>query len=73
MSDRKVAVESDDWVVEPAMTLPETFTDLMGRKRRLEEELRELNRKTIQKCLDEGWDDCLTIQWNKVSQRASRR
>lgn len=66
----KVAAHSDDWVAEPSIERPVTFKELVAEKHELEFKLRKIHEKTIRKCMDEGWYDCLKVDWTKVIVRS---
>ena len=62
--------ENEAWTPEPEIQRPETFKNLISEKHELEFKLRKINEKVIRKCMDEGWYDCLKIDWNKVQLRS---
>lgn len=62
-------VKTSDYATASTPARDKTFKELIEERYTLEVAQRKLNEAVIRKCIEEGWTDCLTISWGKISQR----
>lgn len=57
-------------IVTPAYSQDGTFRSLMIERDGALTALQAVDRELLRKCLDEGWEDCVRLNYSKIRRRA---
>ena len=53
----------------PGLSIDSTFRTLLSERDTMLSDLRSVERSLLRKCLDEGWDDCVRLNYNMIRRR----
>lgn len=64
------SIKSKQIYKAPAMSVDGTFRALLIERATMLSDLRSLERQLLRKCVDEGWEDCIRLNYSRIARRA---